>query len=230
MKASEFVAAVILKATGKSSTSISGDTKWLKILGIGNLIIDTWQNESEVDWNSLYDPLYNIGTISATDTYELDSSIRKISDTPEDYVIIFHSDGVNYTKYKVVTADTLKNYYDGQQKETSSGHFCAQMGRSLVFNRIFTATDPQFGGTIRVPIYKFARHLVRDNDLVPVDIPSFLVIMSASEYVRTDVTRQGQAPGLIAEATPLMERMIADNEAQYSQVHRPWSAAGQTWA
>src|ERR1700757_1683819 len=118
MIASEFVAAVILKATGKTSTATSGDTKWTKVLGIGNYYIDQWQNEPGVDWNSLYDPLFNIGTVTATDTFDLDlDTIRKISDADQDYVRIVHTDGKTYTDYTVVPADTLKQYYAGATKQ-----------------------------------------------------------------------------------------------------------------
>lgn len=40
MIVSELVPKVILRATGKVSTSVSGDAKWLKVLGIANMKID----------------------------------------------------------------------------------------------------------------------------------------------------------------------------------------------
>lgn len=230
MKASELVAAVILKATGKTSTSVSGDTKWTKVLGIANYYIDSWMNEPDVDWFSLYDPLFVTGTVSNTDTYELDGDIRKISDSEGDCVVIDHSDGVGSTSYDVVTPDRLKLYYSGQAKENSDGYFCAQIGTNLVFNHKFVSTDPQYGGTIKVPSFTTASHLVRDNDVVPVDIPNWLVLISAAEYVRNDITRQNQYPNLISEANQLMVRMKADNEAQISEVLRPWGPMASNWS
>lgn len=229
MTTSEFVAAVILKATGKTSTSISGDTKWTKVLGIANLLIDSWQNEPDVDWSSLYDPSFSIGTVTNTDAFDLDDEIRKVSDTEGDVVRINHTDGTGYTDYDVVPADTLKQYYSGQNKENSFGNYCAQIGRRLVFNRKFVSTDPQYGGTIYVPAYLYADHLVGDSDEVPVDIPNWLVVMSAAEYVRNDITRQNQYPNLISEANQLMVRMKEDNDAQVSQLNMPWLAPGASW-
>lgn len=229
MVTSEFVAAVILKATGKTSTAVSGDTKWTKVLGIGNFKIDDWANEPGTDWNSLYDPLFSLGTVSATDTFDLDDSIRKISDATDDDVIINHTDGVGQTCYRVVPADQLKNYYSGQNKENPIGHYCAQIGRTLVFNHKFTSTDPQFGGTILVPVYTFPDHLSGDSDTVPVDIPNWLVVVTAAEYVRNDITKQNQYPALIAEANEIMQRMKDDNDAQTQEVHGTWAPLGSTW-
>lgn len=229
MTTSELVASVLLKSTGKTSTSVFGDTKYTKVLGIGNYYIDSWSNEPDVDWNSLYDPLFSNGTVSATDTFDLDDTIRKISDTPGDVVQIYHSDGTGYTNYDIVPADALKRYYTGQTKESPIGNVCAQIGRTLVFNHQFLATDAQFGGTIRVPSYLFADQLVKAGDTVPVDIPNWLVVISAAEYVRNDITKQSQYPNLINEANQLMNRMKADNEAQVQKIDMPWRPAGSSW-
>lgn len=230
MIASEFVAAVLLRSTGKVSTSVSGDAKWLKVLGIGNMKIDDWQNEPGVDWSSLYDPSYSIGTVTATDTFDLDlDTIRKISDTAQDVVRIMHTDGKSYTDYDIVPADTLKQYFAGQTKLSPFGYYCAQIGSTLVFNHVFLTTDPQYGGDIQVPVYFYAEHLVNDSDTVPVDNPGWLVAISAAEYVRTDIIRQAQYPNLINEANNLMVRMKDDNDSQVEYVNRPWHAAGSTW-
>lgn len=229
MIASEFVAQTLLKATGKTSSAVFGDTKYTKVLGIGNMAIDNWSNEPDVDWTSLYDPQVSLGSVTATDTFELDESIRKISDTSGDAVQIFHADGSGVTTYDIVKADTLKRYYSGQNKQNSVGTICAQIGRNLVFNHEFSSTDSEFGGTILVPAYLYPEHLSKPGDTIPVDIPSWLVVISAAEYVRNDITKQGQYPNLISEANQIMERMKADNEAQVSTVDMPWQASGQTW-
>ena len=230
MDTSDLVAAVLLKATGKTSTATSGDTKWTKVLGIANQKIDEWENEPEVEWNSLYNPALSFGAVTNTDTFAIPATVRKISDTKGDVVRIEHTDGVNYTDYQIVPADTLKDYYAGVDKDTSNGNYCAQIGSNLVFNRTFISTDIQFGGTIKVPVYTFAAHLVADDDEVPVDIPQWLVISTAAEYVRNDITRQNQYPNLIAEANNLMNKMKENNASQVEVVNRPWGVIGQTWA
>lgn len=212
-------------------TFSSGSTKWTKILNIANGYIDTWQEEVNGDWNSLYTPELNIGVVTTTDTYAIPgfgSTVRKISDSGSDVVRIKHTNGVNYTDYQVVPIDELKNYYAGQNKEYPYGFYCAQDGSNLIFNHKFLTTDPQYGGSINVPVYNFAAHLVNDADVVPVDVPQWLVVMSAAEYVRNDITRQQQYPNLVNEANALMERMKENNEAQIDQVFRPWNPMATT--
>lgn len=223
MTAAQLVAASILKATGKTSTATSGDTKWTKVLGIANDLIRTWADEPDIDWESLYDPDYSIGTVTATKTFALDTDeVRKLSDKKNDTVRVIHTDGVTYTDYETVPANRLKHF--------SEGKYCAQIGSNLVFNKAFVATDPQFGGDIQIPIYGYPESLVSDSDDVPVDIPNWLIYRVAAEYVRNDITRQNQYPNLIAEANQLMMKMREANEAQVETVESSWTPPGQTWA
>lgn len=222
MTTSELVQSVYLKAAGKIPTFTSGSAKWLKIVAIANGYIDSWQNEPGVDWYSLYAPSYSIGTATATDTFELDDDVRKISDGREDPVRIIHTDGTNFTDYAVVPGNQLRTTY-------SQGAYCAQIGKTLVFNKPFASTDAQFGGTIYVPMYGYAEHIVGDNDDVPVDDPQWLVIMCAAEYVRNDIVKQNQYPNLIGEANNLMVSMKDANDAQINSVATPWRPAGADW-
>lgn len=221
MNVTAFVNATYLKATGKVATFAVGSTKWNKILGIGNALIQTWEREPGVDWNSLYDPSYELTTIAETDTYELDDTIRKLSDQREDPVRIVHTDG-SYTDYDIVDATTLRT-------TNRVGKYCAQIGRTIKFNKAFVETDPQFGGTLYVPKYGYATAITSQSDDVPVDDPQWLVIMSAAEYVRNDIVKQNQYPNLVNEANPLMESMKRANEAQIQQVIMPWAPAGMDW-
>ena len=223
MTLTQLVDKVILKATGKVSTVTEGDTKWNKVLGIANTLIDSWEEEYGVDWESLYDPDYEIGTVTATDTFAIDTDdVRKLSDKKEDFIRIWHTDGVNYTDYETVPPERLKHF--------DTGNFCARIGDNLVFNQAFTSSSTEFGGTIKAPVYTYASALASASDVVPVDIPNWLVVMCAAEYVRNDVTRQNQYPNLVAEGNTLMQRMRENNDAQVDTVERPWTAPGQTWA
>jgi hypothetical protein len=229
MTTSEFVAATILKATGEVSTAVSGDSEWEKVRGIGNFYIPQWAREPNVDWNSLYDPESEIGTVTADSTYELEDDIYKLSDRAGDVVRIDHTDGVGFTTYQIVKADELKRYYEGN-KASSYGNVCAQVGRDLVFNHTFTSTDTQYSGTIKVPIYIEPDLLSGDSSTVPIDDPNWLVLMAAAEYVRNDITLQGQYGNLIAEANQAMQRMKDDNDtAQYMEIVRSPAGAGMTW-
>lgn len=183
-----------------------------------------------MDWSSLYDPAFVIGTVTNTDTYDLDlDTIRKLSDKEGDAVRIYWTDGVGYTDYDIIPADDLKLHYWGQTKQNPSGNYCAKIGSTLVFNHTFVSTDKQFGGTIKVPMYGYADLLVNEGDDVPVDIPDWLVTASAAEYVRTDITLQAQYPLLLAEANDIMERMIDDESAQVDLIFRTPVGRGTEW-
>jgi len=216
----DFVNATYLVAEGKLPTFSSGSTKWLKILGIANNKIDTWASELGGNWNSLYSPKESFGTVTNTDKYSIPDEVRTISKESADTVRIVHLDG-RYTDYSVVPADELKSY--------DYGYYCAQIGRTLVFNHTFTAADPQYGGSIQVPVYLYASHLSADADEVPVDNPQWLVLVTAAEYNRNDLVKQNQYAPLVNEANAIMDSMKEDNSAQAEYVDTPWRPAGRTW-
>lgn len=225
MSITDALADTYLKATGKTTTLTSG-TKFNKIIGLLNFYQRRWAREPGIDWNSLYNPAVSLGTVTATDTFDIDtSSIRKLSDREGDTVRIVWSDGVGYTDYDIVDHDALKDHYYGPNKENPRGWYCAQMGNQLVFNHTFISTDAQYGGEIFVPAYTFADAIVSTSmdDEVQVDDPDWLILRCAAEYVRTDLTRQNQFSNLLSEANEAMARMKADNDAQVNTVVKPWT-------
>ena len=226
MTVTEYISDTFLKATGKTNTLTSG-TKYDRIVALGNFYQRRWAREPEVDWNSLYDPAFSIGSVTATDSFDLDtSSVRKLSDREGDFVRIMHSDE-GYSDYSIVEADKLKDYFSGQNKENSMGKYCARVGSQLVFNRRFTSDDQEFGGDIQVPCYTFPDPITSDNpdsDEIQVDDPDWLVTRAAAEYVRNDLTRRQRYPELIAESNEIMQRMKSDNsDTQIDLIDRPWT-------
>ena len=225
MTVQEAIQAVFLKATGKTTTLTSG-TKFNRIVGLLNFYQRRWSNENGVDWPSLYDPAFSLGTVTNTDSYDLDTStIRKISQRLGDPIRILWDDGEGYTDYDLVDAETLKDYYWGQNKENYSGYYCARIGNQLVFNHTFTEDDPEFGGEITVPCYTYANAIVSTslNDEIQVDDPDWLVLQCAAEYVRNDITRRSRYPEIQREANSAMDRMKDDIDGQVQEVERPWT-------
>lgn len=216
-----------MRSTGKTSTAVFGDTKYTKVLGIANVLLDNWQNE--FDWNSQYNPALTITTVTNTDTFAIPVTVRKFSEQQGDPVRINWTDGIGYTDYDLIPSDDLKLYYGGQTKQSPYGNYCAQIGSNLVFNHTFISTDKQFGGTIKAPVYIFVTPLVLDTDVVPVAIPNWLVAATAAEYVRTDITLQNQYPQLLAEANDLLQKMIDNEGGQFMEVYRQPIALGATW-
>ena len=213
-----FVSNTYLLAVGKLPTFAAGDKKYEKIVAIANLKIDEWAREA--DWKNLYDPKYPIGTISTSDTYEIDDEVEKLTAAYGDYIII-QKDDREY-RYQTVAPENLKMY--------DHGEYCAVVGRNLVFNRTFTSDDPVFGGTILAPVKLYPEKLTSAGSTVPVTDPNWLVKITAAEWVRNDNVRQNQYPNLVAEANALMEKMKeANDESQVSEVTIAMPPVGRSW-
>lgn len=224
MTTTEAIAAVYLLATGKTTTLSSG-SKYTRIFNLLDFYQRRWAREPEIDWNSLYDPAFSLGTVTATDSFDIDtSSVRKLSDREGDSVRIVWTDGIGYTDYKITTIDDLKRRYYGPGKTSYNGFYCARNGNQLVFNHTFTSADSQYGGDIQVPCYIFPDELTATSDDVQVDDPDWLVFRVAAEYVRNDITRRQRYPELLAEANECMARMKSDNDdVQVNDVVKPWA-------
>lgn len=80
-----------------------------------------------------------------------------------------------------------------------------------------------FGGSLTIPAYIMPEEVSADGDEIPVDNPNWLVLITAAEFIRNDITRQNQYGTLVAEANEAMRRMREDNEGQDTSVYRPWS-------
>ena len=76
MTTDEFVSLTILKATGELSQAVYGDDDYSKVLQLANNKLDAWAKEDE--WNSLYDPGVDCGTVTASDSIDLDDNIREV--------------------------------------------------------------------------------------------------------------------------------------------------------
>jgi hypothetical protein len=226
MTVESFIADTYLRATGKTATLTTG-TKYERIIALGNYYQRRWARAKDVDWHSLYNPAYTVGSVTATDTFALNATaVRKLSNREGDVVRIVHSDGVGYTDYSIVKHDKLKDYYFGVTKQSPVGNYCTQIGRNLVFNHTFVSTDDQFGGSIKAPVYAYPETIddaAPTVDTIQVDDPDWLVTRCAAEYVRNDITRRQRYPELLAEANDIMARMMDDNEAQLDTIDMPWT-------
>lgn len=201
MNTQQFVDATILKATGKPRKLQPTDAKYLRIFDIGNLMINEWENQPDVDWASLYEPELEIGTTQEkTRSYELPDDVKKLSNAIGDSVVLKSIDG-KYKYYDVVSADQLKRF--------EGGRYCAVASGNIIF-----ACDPEPNKSIAIPAYMYAEKLVNNNSVVPVDNPLWLVVRSAAEFARNDIMLQGQYGNLIAESNELMTKMIQNNTGQ----------------
>lgn len=205
--------------TDRKSTAPS-TAKSDTITALLNFYKDVWADEPGVQWESLREVL-DIGTVTATDSFELDD-VGKISKRDGDHVTITHTDG-RKSYYSIVPSTKLRDGHDES--------VCAVQGGSLVFEKAFTATSPQFGGTISIPQYTTPPDMTKATDVIPVDNPYYIIYRAAAEYVSNDVTKSYRAPDFIAQATEAMDGMKEANYAQIEEIEVEVAhvASGQSW-
>ena len=222
MTLANLVTKAYLLATGKATAPSATSNKYLKLVGLANICQDQWQNEPDIEWDSLYLTVTLAATITATDTFALSASIREISHREGDYVRVIHTGG-NETKYLLVKPNELRDY------ATDGIRVVARIGSNLVFSKAFVSTDPEFGGSIKVPCYGFVSTLANDSDVVQVDTPLWLAYMVAAEYCRTDVTLNYRTDDLVARANQVMDDMKQAQESTITAPIRNWTPIGRSW-
>ena len=200
-------------------TFVSGSTKWLRIVAQGNFYLQQFARERGINWNRYYDPAKSFGTVTATATFAVPSTVRKISQEEGDVLKITHTDGV-VSEYTFVPHDRLKQY--------PTGNYVARIGSNIRFNAAFTSSSPQFGGTITVPVYEFPDEFSLDADVLDIDDPNWLVYVVAADRVKNDVTRKDLRADLIAQANEAMSAMKDDNLSQLEEVNRTWNPTSHT--
>lgn len=120
-----------------------------------------------------------------------------------------------YTDYSTVSHDRLKEY--------STGNYVAKVGSNVKFSKEFETTDPQYGGEILVPVYEYPDTFSGDSDVIDIPHPNWLVLMTAADRVKNDVTRKDLRADLVAQANDAMQSMREDNDSQTTDATRPWS-------
>lgn len=91
MTTTQFVSNVVLLSEGKLPSFASGSTKWLRIVAQGNFFLQEFATERGVDWEFYYEPKLTFGTVTATDTYTIPATARKISLKEDDTIRIQHA-------------------------------------------------------------------------------------------------------------------------------------------
>lgn len=204
--------------------------KYDALLGYADDFSKVWEAEAGTDWISRYE-LVSLGTITATDVFDLDDSIRKLSMQQGDpaYVTV----GSQRYYYDIVRPDRLfvTDFDDEMPSLVGPNDVVARIGRTLKFRRAFTSDDQPFGGTLTVPAYTYVDDVTSGSQDVQVDDPMWLVYMMAAEYVRNDTVKQGQYGNVIDKANDRMAAMKADNTSQIEEVMNATDMrfSGETW-
>jgi hypothetical protein len=193
-----------LLATGKSTLPTVGSAKYLRLYNLCKKYHRDWAYETGVDWNSL-NTLVEAGTVTATDTFDLDSDTKviRLSQRERDFVRI-----VSDTNTFLYSTKNASELYPGRFTKIVS-----KVGNTLRFPSAFTAESQEFGGTIYAPAYVELEEITSVNDDVLIDNPAWLPVRVAAQYVLPDAQLSYQSPDLIAQANDLMIGMKLDNNS-----------------
>lgn len=200
-------------------TTMPVGAKYDALLAIADSVQKMWSTEPDVEWDSLYS-LETIGTVSATDTFDLPDEIAYISKSEDDPIRV--TNGTSTTTYKLVKPNQLYRYKDAQ--------VCAQIGRTLKFATAFTSTSSTLGYDIQVPAILAVDEITSGTDETQVDDPMWMVYMMAAEFDRNDIIKVNQYDNLLALADQSMQRMKNANSGQLAEISTGgWSAEGESW-
>ena len=211
-----------LLATGKATAPTNTSSRYLALKGFSNVVQKMWQDEPDVQWNSLAFTASVVAVVSATDTFLIPVTVREISQLPDDNIHIQHTDG-QFTYYTLVEPDELQKYKRAGMQAVS------RKGANLVFAISFTALDPQFGGTVKIPAYGYVTVLSADSDVLVVDSPTWATFMMAAEYCRTKTSLQYRSDGLVERASEEMRKMKQNQEGSEPSTIRFNLSQGRAW-
>ena len=198
----EAITEAYLIATGKTTLPAEGSSKRNKLTGLAKKLYRDWQVEKGVEWSSLY-AVVSGGTVSATDTFELDTDINFISKQEGNFVRIRTAPN-SYVNYILCKPQQLYQYRDG--------NYVAKVAdNSVKFSKAFTASDSVFGGTIEVPAIIKLDDINSDTSEILIDNPQWLPARLAAQYVFNDRQLNYLYDDLLADANDMMQGMIDQN-------------------
>lgn len=188
-------------ATGKPTLNATS-SDYAKLFVLAKRLVREWQNEPDVEWESQHQ-LVGAGTVTATDTFDLDEDVWSISQRDGEYVYVKTISG-QYIPYLLVShADLDKHKY---------GNAVAFNGTQLTFSRAFTSDEQAFGGSISVPAFIKQDDITSVNDDVPIDNPDWLSAALSARYALTKSNLNYLYDDLLAIQNQLMQKMKENNE------------------
>ena len=217
-KVSWIIQKAFLESKRKATAPAIGTTKYNALLGLVDTEQKAWESEPDTEWDSLYS-LVTIGTVTATDTFDLDDTINYISKREGDYVLV--TNGTNTIPYQVVRPNQLYSL--------RSTNACAQIGRTLKFSKAFVSTDSAFGYSIKIPSILYVDDITLGTQFVQCDDSLYLVYAVAATFCANDTVKAVLYDKLLAKAGQRMERMKQANSGQNEVIATPWSPEGITW-
>lgn len=181
----------------------------------------TWANlfasdlELAADWKYLRVNNNTLGTVTASQTYTLDSSIRKPIYHPQRKLTIVQ-DGVVVSTWTLVDPDQIQTLsdYPPPPVVTSGASF---PNYAMVDNGVLTLSripyDYELGGTIVADTIQWMPQLtLTDSTLLTTVIPAKLLVLGvAKDQLPPDLVRGGIAPLMEKRFDNLLASAIQDN-------------------
>lgn len=165
-----------------------------------------WQRAEGMEWDSLYN-VVGAGTVTATDTFSLDTDIHYIADAEQhelNQVRVKFGDAANpqYVYYKTVKRGQLHINRETNVVAKASDN-------SIQFGKAFKTTDSMFGGTIEVPAIIKLDDINADTDEILIDDPNWLAYRVAAQYAYSYKSLRDMYDDLLGQANNLMKDMIS---------------------
>lgn len=192
-------------ATSKSTLPATGTSKRDLLTNLAIKFYRDWQTETDTEWESLYQ-LIGAGTVTATDTFDLDTEINFISKEYGNGVRVLLSSG-QYINFKTVKPQELyQNRY-----VNAVAHVVSDNVHSVKFSRPFVSTDQAFGGTIEVPAIIKLDDITSDSSELLIDNSEWLGERIAAQYAFSFKSLRDMYPDLLAQANETMTGMKLAN-------------------
>lgn len=195
----EAITEAYLLCTSKTTLPAIGTAKRNQLTALARKFYRDWQTEPDTEWQSLYQDI-TAGTVSATDTFELDTEINFISKQDGNYINI---DGTDFTAVKPQQLYQYR-YANAVAKVADN---------SIKFSKPFTADSPLLGKTINVPAIIKLDDITSDTSEILIDNPSWLPARIAAQYAYSYKSLRDMYDDLLAIAN---EHMISMKNANTS--------------
>lgn len=200
MLASQLLDEIYAAYRGKTTerTPAWGVAKADRTISIANRKMREWATDPNNRWSSLFE-IRDVTPVVATNTatYELDDDFFM----PSDYALVERTDGTT-VQYPIVPPQK-RDQFD------QSIYLSGINPKKATFAQTIDAGLA--GGTLKVPGYFIPADIALATDFVPVDIPEWLVYITASELARNDAAKDDQYVNLVNQANDLYRKMIDNN-------------------
>ena len=202
------------EATGK--TNLQVDTpKFSSLLVAADNAQQTWQEQPNVQWDSLYSVVDN-GVLTSSAIYDLDDSINNVSKQEANPLKLVNSAG-REAYFNYVPSDRLQYYAGPNLANNGAGVFTIR-GRQLVFPASFLSTDYRLGWSIKIPCYLYVDTITAASQTIQVDDPMFMVFTMAATYTRNKQALDYRTGSLSQLAKQRLDSMIANQGSQLDEV------------